>query len=515
MMKRIAVLYLCLCLLIPAFVSAESVEEALVAGMVSNHTTELRPLLPKERSMVSVYGAVYESLVTIDDNGIPQPLLAEKWSESGGGSTWIFTLREDVHFSDGTPLTAHDIVASWDYIHLIAQSENVMDNGFYRNLIYQVSSMKATDTNTIQVKASRDYYGLLYAMTFPVVPASQVDTPNPVGSGPYVFSSFEPFNYVALKRNESWWRATPQVEDIMIMLYPSNKEMITAYEYGRIDTAFTRSVSAAQYKSGISSLSIPFATRQLETLLMNHTSFPLNNLNIRRAIRYAINKARIADTVYMGMNIDADTPIPANSWLYYDQESAYVYNVDYAKNLLAEEGWADTDNDNILDKVVDGAQKNFYLRLCVYEDPENDIRFETADLIVEMLEELQIKVTIDARTYDQTLTSLKAGSFDLALCAFEMDVVPDVAFFLKGGAPENYCRYKSSEMDKLINTLRSNHDQMDYAYTTRAIQQQFEKDVPFICLFYRTGSILTRKMFTSVRSLREYELLRGIESFGN
>ena len=51
-------------------------------------------------------------------------------------------------------------------------------------------------------------------------------------------------------------------------------------------------------------------------------------------------------------------------------------------------------------------------------------------------------------------------------------------------------------------------------YTSQAIQQQFAADVPFICLFYRTGAILTRKMFTTVRSIREFEVLRGIEAFG-
>ena len=69
-------------------------------------------------------------------------------------------------------------------------------------------------------------------------------------------------------------------------------------------------------------------------------------------------------------------------------------------------------------------------------------------------------------------------------------------------------------MTSLFNTLRTNQNREDYAYTMQSIQKQFTNDVPFICLFYRTGAILTRKMFTTVRSIREFELLRGIEAFG-
>ena len=69
-------------------------------------------------------------------------------------------------------------------------------------------------------------------------------------------------------------------------------------------------------------------------------------------------------------------------------------------------------------------------------------------------------------------------------------------------------------MTQLIDELREKEDQTGFAYTSQAIQQQFTQDVPFISLFYRAGAILTRKMFTTVRSIREFELLRGIEAFG-
>ena len=516
-MKKLLCLLLCL-MLLPVSAVAQSVEDSIIIGMLSTQTYELRPLLPKERDMISLYSVMYESLVTIDDNGIPQPLLCETWTETGDGKTWTFKLRENLYFSDGSPLTAHDVAASGQFILDLAKNTEVSDNGFYANIRYMVSSFKARDDRTIEVKAARPYYGLLYAMTFPVIPASQIDSANPLGSGPYIMTGFEAGSYMLLSANPNWWQMQPQVKEITVTFYPNNKDMITAYEYGRVDTVFTRSVAAAQYRSGNTSLSIAYSTRQLEVLLLNHRerSFPLDNVNIRKAIRYAINEAMISQNVYMGMTSAADTPYPKDSWLYYDQESTFVYNPDKAREILAAEGWSDLDNNGILDLPVEGADepKHLVLRMYVYEDPENDVRFETANMIADMLKAVGIHVNITTASYAECKEVLEAGSYDLCLCAFQMDVVPDMGFFLRKGNSQNYNRYNSTKMTELIDDLRTKEDQADFAYASQEVQRLFAEEVPFICLFYRSGAILTRKMFTTVRSIREFELLRGIEAFG-
>lgn len=516
-MKKALCILLCL-LMVPGFALSQSVEDSIIIGMVSNRTTEIRPLIPQESGMVSLYGLMYESLVVIDDNGLPQPHLCESWTETGDGKTWTFRLRENITFSDGTPLTAYDVAASGKYILDLAKNPEAVDNGFYANIRYMVSSFSARDERTVEVKAARPYYGLLYSMTFPVVHQSQLDVANPVGTGPYVLAGFEAGSYMLLNANPSWWQMQPQVKEITVTFYPNNKDMITAYEYGRVDTVFTRSVAAAQYRSGNTSLSIAYSTRQLEVLMLNHRerSFPLDNVNIRKAVRYAINEQLISKNAYMDMTLNADTPYPSDSWLYYDQESTFRYDPDKAREILAAEGWSDLNEDGILDLPVEGAEepKHLVLRLYVYEDPENDVRFETANMIKDMLFEVGIWVNITTASYEECKQVLENGGYDLCLCAFQMDVVPDMGFFLRKGNEQNYAKYASTPMTELIDALRESEDQATFAYTSQEIQRLFAEDVPFICLFYRTGAILTRKMYTTVRSIREFELLRGIEAFG-
>jgi peptide/nickel transport system substrate-binding protein len=216
----------------------------------------------------------------------------------------------------------------------------------------------------------------------------------------------------------------------------------------------------------------------------------------------------------MGMTIPTDTPIAPGSWLYYDQELIYRYNLELAQQLLEEEGWVDSDGDGILDKIIDGKPRNLRLRLYVYEDPDNNVRFETANMIADMLEKLKIKVAIETMTYAQVQEKLQANSFDLVLASFQMDVVPDAGFLLMKGNTANYGRYASDTMTDLFYDLRESESQEAFKSNWQLIQQQFAQDVPFICLFYRAGAVLTRKMYSSVGDYREFELLRGIEDFG-
>ena len=94
----------------------ENVGTSITIGIQSTKTLTIRPFEPLERDILSVYNVIYESLLTIDDNYLPQGCIAESWEESSAGKVWTFHLRSDVRFSDGTPLTADDVVASANYI---------------------------------------------------------------------------------------------------------------------------------------------------------------------------------------------------------------------------------------------------------------------------------------------------------------------------------------------------------------------------------------------------------------
>ena len=496
------------------FSVAENVGTSLTVGIQSTKTLTIRPFEPQERDMLSVYNVIYESLVTIDDNYLPQSCLAESWEVASGGKYWTFHLRSDVFFSDGTPLTADDVVASARYILDKANDENITDHGFYSNLAYFVTEISAKDERTVVVKAKRKYYGILYEMTFPVVPASQVSDDQPLGTGPYTVSTFVAGDFMTLEANTSWWKTQPYVRQIMLTFHDTPNAVVDSYEYNRVDAIFTRSIAGAQYKTGTLSVSMDYRTSQLECLLMNNSSSELTP-EVRKAIRRVVDRQKIISNIYSGLAVLTNFPFYPGTWTYNDSlDSMYYTDLNEARDLLASAGWEDADENGELDRVTsEGKTANLHLRFYVYEEPDNDVRLETANLIAEQLAQVGITCKVEAMTMANVKEKLAAGSFDLALVSFSMDVCPDPGFMLMKGNTGNYTRYKSSRMTELFDALRNQVDQEGYRQKLMEIQALFAEDCPFLCLYYRTGNVITRYMYTTCRDVREYELLRGIESF--
>ena len=514
--SSIIIKFLCLLIaglfLFPAALAA-SMDDNLTLAMISVKTDRLNPLDPQEREFQSLTALLYEGLFSIDDDYRPVPCLAKSCAPDKSGKVWVVTLRDDARFWDGTPLTAYDVAATINEILRLAED----GKGQYAQIKYIISGASANDAASLRITVTRPYYGVYYALTFPVLPESQVQADNPQGTGPYLPDSFSPGAYLYLSPNPNWWGETPASCTISVLFEATNRELIEDYEFNTVDAAITRSASAGQYRTGLTNLNIPYRTRQLETLLMNArtASFPLDDIRVRKAIRYAIDADAIANTVYSGTAVRTDTPIPYGTWMYQDTEGAYEYNPEKAKQLLAEAGWGDDDEDGVLDMVVDGKPRRLHLRLWTYEEQDNTVREQAASMFTAMLKEVGIETEQKTLSFATVQERLNARNFDLVLAAFQMDVVPDPGFLLMSGNTCNYGNYKSSKMDELFKQFRTATDPTNFENLLHKIQEQYAEDCPFICLYYRCGALLTRKAFTTARDIREPEILRGIESIGN
>ena len=155
------------------------------------------------------------------------------------------------------------------------------------------------------------------------------------------------------------------------------------------------------------------------------------------------------------------------------------------------------------------------LRILVYDEPGSTVRTNAANKIVEQLEAVGIPAYVATWSRSDVLGKLKSGDYSLALCAFNFDVSPDPGFTLSSTASCNYTRYRSDDMNALITQLRKSASMDEYQNVMRLIQDQFEQDMPYLCLYWRSGALLSRTAFTDARDIRELELLRGIESFAH
>lgn len=498
--------------LLPFSGFAADMDQTLTLGMISVKTEFLNPLVAQERELQSVTALMYEGLLAIDDDYRTVECLAEKITPAANGKRITFTMRNDVTFHDGSPCTAYDVEATVKEILRLAQE----NQGQYAQLKYIISSVRVNDARTVEFTLNRSYYGSRYAFTFPILPQDQVAAMNPAGTGPFKLDQFVPRDYLYLSANDFWWNGKPYVKNINVEFSATNKDLITNYEYNLLDAAITRSASAGQYRTGLTNLNITYRTRQLEAILMNNNkiAFPLDDIKVRKAIRYALDLDSIVNTVYMGMAQRTDTPIPSGLWLY-DDSITHEYNPEKAKQLLAEAGWVESlDDDDVLDKVVDGELRRLRLGIYVYEEQANSVRVQVANQIVSYLAAVGIEGHVEVESFASISNRLKNRNYDICIAAYQMDVIPDPGFLLMKGNTGNYFGYSSKEMENLFKSFRSEQDEFQFQQLLFQIQQQFYEDCPFICMHYRSGALLTRKIFTTVRDVREPEILRGIESVG-
>lgn len=516
MRTKLALMLVCCCLAAPA--QAQYVtDDALHLGIISVATNRVNPLAPVEREFMSVTDLMYEGLIYIDDNYKPQPCLAEEYKSANNGKTWYFYLRDGVTFHDGTPLTAHDVVATVQEILRLASDSGSTNKGRYATLQYFIKTIEANDNKTVVITTNRNNYGFLYAMNFPILKADEVQADNPVGTGPYYLDMFDFSSYLLLSCYTGWWQNLPDYRQVLVSLYSTNRELISGYEYSNVDAILTRAITAAQYRTGVSSYNIDYRTTQLETLMMNNNSFELKDVRVRQAIRYMLDLDDIVNNVYYGMVTRTDTPLIPGTWTYWSENDAQQFNKQRAMELLDEAGWTGYDEYGVRTMVRTDTSTSkvarMHLRFYVYEEQDNSVRVEVANRIADALLQVGIECKVETMTYKDVKEKLKAGSYDLCLAAFNIDFTPDPGYLLISGNNCNYMRYKSTEMDNLFKTLRAAVEENAYRAALQSIQTLFWNDCPFVCLYYRNGSVLTRKMFTDARDVREPEVLRGIETF--
>ena len=306
----------------------------------------------------------------------------------------------------------------------------------------------------------------------------------------------------------------PGAKQKIALLYGKDADVVNAYQYSNVDAIFSRSLSIAQYKSSTNTLAITYRTNQLECLLLNNYLGSMTN-NMRTAIRSCINIDSIVQSVYMSMVDRTNTPMIQGTWMYNSNLSSYFQvDLNKARQLLEEDGWYDTDGSGYVDKPnKNNEAADLTYNIITYEEPDNSVRVQAANMIADMLGQIGIKATVETVSYSTMQERLKAGNFHIALVSFAMDVCPDPGFLLMSGNTCNYVAYRSTTMDALFKKLRTQVTQADYQAVLYDIQEQFAKDCPFICLYYRGGTVLTRRMYTTTRDVREGHLLDGIESF--
>lgn len=328
-------------------------KDALVYGRAGD-SDFLDPARSNTGETFKVTCNIFETLVHFNykDQGTKVvPGLAKKWTLSNGGKTYTFKLRKGVKFQDGTDFNAKAVVFNF---HRWKNGKGQFPfypsefNGYGDESV--IKNVKAIDPYTVQFnlrQPSAPFLHNLALAAFGIASPSAVKkygkdfTKHPVGTGPYKLVKWEPNNMIVLEKNKNYWKkGLPKLNRIIFKVIKSNHGRLTALENGEIDLMSGLNPSDIEQVKNNQKLKVYFRPPlNVGYLGMTVTRKPFNQVKVRQAINYAINKKAIVKAFYADKARVAVSPLPKTIDAYYDGLKPYSYNPKKAKELLKEAGY--------------------------------------------------------------------------------------------------------------------------------------------------------------------------------
>lgn len=422
--------------------------------------------------IMSIYG-ISENLYRLDENIEPQPWIAES-VETPDENTWVFTIRDGVTFSNGKTVDAKAVKACFERTY----EKNERADSTLKIKYMEADGMKFTivtpEPNPTLLNDLCDPLLGIYDAT------EEPDEELGVScTGPYVATSFTAMTDVKMRANENYWGGAPKADTVELKIIDDQDALDMALANGEIDLIAQETANGASKFTDTSK----YTTDTVTTTRANFLSFNLkteglDDLAVRQAINYCIDREGYADVVYQGFATPCYGIYPDNlAFGGTDGLNLTVdsYDADKAKEILADAGYQDTDGDGILDK--DGVNLSFKVLTYSY----NDNCIQLADMLQAELSQIGIELSIE--TQDVLDDPLASGDFDLAILNYAMAPIGTPSYFINmlftTGASNNYGGYSNEKVDALAAEIGTTSDNDKVVSLTRELEQQVLDDMPF------------------------------------
>lgn len=455
---------------------------------------------------------MFEPLVVFDDEERPSPNIAKQWSIGEDKKTLDIELRDDIQWHDGEPLTADDVVFTLDQI------KKASADTIYKKCIENIDLYRKEGENTVKIVYNQPFSAAAYTLNFPIIPkhyyegniANDSVNINPVGDGPYVFQQYTDMKEITLTSNPDYFKGEPKIKKLKALIARNHEAATSAFDSSLVDLVATEVVDWDRYASDSASTLYEYTTYYYDFLGFNFTKPLFQDINVRKAIAYAINKDKIIETNYLGHAVPVDTPVHPFSWLYEEQDG-YPNNLDKAKELLAASGWTDSDEDGILDQG-NGTK----LRISILVNNRDAVRSNVAKQIGKQLNSAGIETNVTIVDYDTYLTNVQDAAYDIILGGWKFSPIMDFTFAFHSTqieAGQNYIRFNNPEMDTLLFSAFTavGEEPMQLAYSN--LQSFINEQLPYISLYFRTSALAARNYLHGDIEPNSHNLYQGIETW--
>lgn len=441
------------------------VEGGTLIDAMLGEPSSLIYMVAGESASASVTGNIFNKLLKYDKNLDLEGELAESWEISKDQKTITFKLKPNLKWADGKPLTSTDMLFTWQAVIDPKLASPYASDFQLVKKAEAPSPLVFTVTYDQAYAPALDSWAGLQVLPEHLLKGQDLHTTNfarnPVGSSYYKLDSWAHGENIKLSRNPHSVLGQAKIDKLVTRMIPDNSAQFLELMADNIDSMgldpikFSRIIPArpelqkklALYKELGNSYTY---------LGFNLKHKPFDDVRVRRAINYAIDKQEIIDGVYLGLGINIASPYkPGTRWSNPDLQP-YPYDINKAKALLKEAGFADTDGDGILEK--DG--KPFSFEIITNQNKERE---KSAVLIQRRLKAVGIDVKIRAIEWASFISRfIKTGDFDVVVLGWGLGLDPDQYSIWHSSqqAPGqfNFIGYNNPVVDKLLEQGRTELD---------------------------------------------------------
>ena len=384
---------------------------------------------------------IFEGLVKQDENGNLICAVASDYSISDDGLVYTFTLRDNVKFHNGNTVTGEDVKYS------LERAAGLLDGTPLISTLQTIQSVDILDNKTVQVTVGAANTELIYSFVAAIIPAgSGEDTAaDPVGTGPFSFVSYTPQEGIVVKKNTDYWQeGLPYLDEVEFKITGSADTALLELQGGSIDIyAYLTDSQANTLKDTFQVVSSP--SNVVQALFLNNAEKPLDDVRVRQAICYALDKDMINEFVAGGNGTPVSSAmLPTLKDYYVDLNDVYgtTANVDKAKELLADAGYPD----------------GFDLTIAI---PSNyEFHMQTGEVVAEQLKEVGINVTIDAMEWSTWLDQVYNGrQYQATISGITSDLTPGYLLNrFQTDSKKNFINFASADYDALYQKIQDTLD---------------------------------------------------------
>lgn len=480
----------------------KSGNQTLIVGRGGDSVT-LDPIVATDGESFKVTKNIYDTLVKYEDtNTNVIPGLADSWDISKDGLTYTFKLHQGIKFHDGTDFNADAVVFNFerwmDKSNPYHNKEGFtyysdMFNGYKGDKNHVIKEVKAADPYTVVFTLNQPTSPFLNNLGMPAFAIASPEAikkygdkynENPVGTGPFIFKEWKRSDTITLEKNPNYWQqGLPKLDKVVFKVIPENSARLTALTSGEIDVMDGLNPDDAKTVEENQELQL------LERPSMNVGYFtfhfkkkPFDNLKVREAIAHAVNKPAIVQAFYAGRAIPAVNDMPPSVWGYNDQIKDRPYDLEKAKQLLAEAGYP----------------KGFSTTLWAMPVPRPYM--PEGQKIAEALQQDLKKIGIDAKIVSMEwatyLDKVKKGEQDMYLLGWTGDNGDPDNFLNVLFNPSNRSRYDNKEVQDLLVKAQSEVDKAKRIEMYKKAQEMLFNDVAMIPLAHSTPLLAIKKGVT-------------------